>query len=136
MLAPAMMPRAAWPMSAVSSTTTGGLPGPAATTFLPEFMATLTTPGPPVTTSRLMPGYFINSWADRIVGLATQHSRLSGPPTSMLARFMMSTVIAEVCLARGWQLNTPVLPPATKPMPLQMMVSVALVVGVMDPITP
>ena len=38
---------AALGMSAVSSTTTGGLAAPAATAFLPLVRAALTTPGPP-----------------------------------------------------------------------------------------
>jgi len=53
--APATMPRPATSRLAVSSTTAGGLPGPAAMTFLPDAMAACTTPGPPVTTTRRMP---------------------------------------------------------------------------------
>ena len=39
-------------MHAVSSTYTGGLPGPAQMARLPVCMAAFTTPGPPVTSSR------------------------------------------------------------------------------------
>ena len=45
---PAIMSQAAFFGSAVSSTITGGLPGPAQMDFLPDFMAAFTTPGPPV----------------------------------------------------------------------------------------
>ena len=38
--------------------------------------------------------------------------------------------------AYGWALNTTALPPATMPMPLLMIVSVGLVVGVIEPMTP
>ena len=44
-----MISAAAFSMSAVSSTTTGGFPGPAAMTRFPAFMAAFTTAGPPVT---------------------------------------------------------------------------------------
>ena len=77
--APSTMLAAATPRSAVSSTTAGGLPGPAAITFLPLPIAAFTTPGPPVTTSRRTPGYFISVSALSIVGRSTQASRFSGP---------------------------------------------------------
>ena len=41
---------------AVSSTTTGGLPGPAAITRLPDCIAACTTAGPPVTHSSATSG--------------------------------------------------------------------------------
>ena len=54
--APSTIERAALSRSAVSSTTTGGLPGPAAITRLPDFAAARTTAGPPVTHSSAMRG--------------------------------------------------------------------------------
>ena len=53
---PRTMASAALARFAVSSTTAGGLPGPAPMVFLPEFMAARTTAGPPVTTTRRIPG--------------------------------------------------------------------------------
>ena len=44
-----MIERAARSRSAVSSTTTGGLPGPATMARLPLFIAARATAGPPVT---------------------------------------------------------------------------------------
>ena len=83
--APSTMLAAATSRSAVSSTTAGGLPGPAAITFLPLTIAALTTPGPPVTTSRRTPGCLISVSALSIVGRSTQASRFSGPPAATIA---------------------------------------------------
>ena len=52
----AMIAFAASSNCAVSSTTTGGFPGPAAITRLPDLPAARTTAGPPVTHSSAMPG--------------------------------------------------------------------------------
>ena len=54
--APATRSRAAFSRSAVSSTTEGGFPGPAVIDFLLAARASFTTPGPPVTTLRRIPG--------------------------------------------------------------------------------
>ena len=54
--APAIKSRAARSRSAVSSTTDGGLPGPAVIAFFCAASASLTTPGPPVTTLSRIPG--------------------------------------------------------------------------------
>ena len=89
--APSTMCFAALPRSAVSSTTAGGLPGPAAITFLPAFMAVFTTAGPPVTTSRRTPGWRISSWALSIVGFSTHESRFSGPPAPVIASLSRCT---------------------------------------------
>ena len=48
----------------------------------------------------------------------------------------MFTAKMEVLIAAGWGLNTTVLPPASIPMVLQIIVSVGLVQGVIAPITP
>ena len=53
---PKTMSRPALSMSAVSSTTTGGLPGPAQMARLPLRMASFTTAGPPVTSNTRTPG--------------------------------------------------------------------------------
>src|SRR6266545_77559 len=66
--APRTISRAALSMSAVSSTTTGGLPGPAQIARFPLFMAAFTTSPPPVTTTSRTPECFISSCAgDRFV---------------------------------------------------------------------
>ena len=85
--APSTMPAAATSRSAVSSTTAGGLPGPAAITFLPLPMAAFTTPGPPVTTSRRTPGWRISDSALSMVGRSMQQSSDSGPPAAEIASF-------------------------------------------------
>ncbi len=130
------MSLAARSMSAVSSTTTGGLPGPAQMAFLPLPIASRTTPGPPVTTSRSMPGCLISSWAEAMVGSATVVTILGGPPELATARLIRSQVRTETALARGWGLKTTLFPAAIIPMPLQRIVSVGLVTGVMEPMTP
>ena len=134
--APATMPRPACSRSAVSSTTTGGLPGPAAITFLPEAKAAFTTAGPPVTTTNRMPGARISSLADSMVGSVIQQRRFAGAPSATSKRFMRSIAKAVVCLADGCALKTTALPPEIMPIPLLMTDSEGLVEGVMAPITP
>ena len=130
------MPLAATSRCAVSSTTAGGLPGPAAMARLPEFIASLTTPGPPVTVRMRTSGWRISACADSMVGSAIEHKRFSGPPAPTIASLSRCTSHAHTRHADGWVLNTTALPPASMPMPLLMMVSVGLVVGVMAPNTP
>ena len=77
--APRTMSRAALSMCAVSSTTTGGLPGPAQMARLPLAIAAFTTAPPPVTTSRRMPGWRITSCADSMVGF-DRHVTTFGRP--------------------------------------------------------
>jgi len=134
--APVTMSRPAFARSAVSSTTAGGLPGPAHTARLPDCIAALTTPGPPVTTSKLMPLWCISAVADSMVGIATAVIRLGGPPAATAAAFSARTVASELRRADGCALNTTAFPAATMPMVLQMIVLVGLVVGVMAPMTP
>ena len=76
---------AALGISAVSSTTTGGFPGPAAMTRFPDFIAARTTPPPPVTTSSLIPRFSISSPADSTVGSQIVVITLGGPPSEMIA---------------------------------------------------
>src|SRR5471030_47557 len=78
--APDTRQRAARLKSAVSSTTAGGLPGPAQTARLPDFIAASTTAPPPVTSTMPMLGCFISAWADSTVGSARQQSSSAGKP--------------------------------------------------------
>ncbi len=100
------------------------------------FIAARTTAGPPVTTSRLTRGLSKSFWAVSIVGSATVHSTLAGPPARWMASFRMLTVRALTLRAAGWALKTTAFPAATMPMALLKMVSVGLVLGVMEPTTP
>ena len=99
--APATISLPALAMSAVSSTTTGGFPGPAQIAFLPLFIAALTTPPPPVTTTSRTFGCFIISPAVSCVGSPMQQSRLRGPPAAAIALLRSRTVKAR-CLGVGW----------------------------------
>ncbi len=62
--------------------------------------------------------------------------RFAGPPTSTIARLMMSTQRIEHSLADGWTLNTTALPAATIEIVLLMIVAVGFVEGVIEPMTP
>ena len=88
---PSMMSCAAFLMSAVSSTMTGGFPAPAPMAFFPEDSTLLTTPGPPVQTSRRMAGCLYIRSAVSSVGLITEATRTRGPPTAAQARLTRST---------------------------------------------
>ena len=79
-LAPLTMSRPAFARSAVSSTTTGGLPGPAAITFFALFIAARTTAGPPVTTSRLTWGCSKSFCARLDRGLDHRAQHVGRPP--------------------------------------------------------
>ena len=70
------------------------------------------------------------------MGSATVHSTLAGPPARWMASLRMATVRALTLRAAGWALNTTAFPAAIMPMELLMIVSVGLVPGVMEPITP
>src|SRR5438132_140832 len=100
--APQMMSRAALSMSAVSSTTAGGLPGPAQMARLPLAIAARTTSGPPVTTTRRTPGWRISSLADSMVGLATPATTFAGPPAAVIALLSRAMVCMQQLLAYGW----------------------------------
>src|SRR6266566_2735277 len=129
--APQTMSCAAFSMSAVSSTTAGGLPGPAQMARLPLAIAARTTSGPPVTTTRRVPGWRINSLADSMVGTAMPVTTLAGPPAPVIALLISAIVCMQQFFEYGWTLKTTALPAASMPMVLQMMVEVGLVVGVM-----
>ena len=89
-LAPSTMSLAACAISAVSSTITGGLPGPAATHFLPDFMATPTTASPPVTASILMALWVIMTFEVSSVGSFAAVIRPFGPPAFTIASLSSS----------------------------------------------
>ena len=134
--APSTTLRAAFSMSAVSSTTTGGLPGPAQIARLPLLIAASTTPGPPVTTKSRTPGCLISACADSIVGSSIAVTRLGGPPACVMASLSSTMLRIETRLAMGCTLKTTVLPAANMPIVLQMMVDVGFVLGVIEAMTP
>jgi len=134
--APRTIASAAFSRFAVSSTTAGGLPGPAQIAFLPEFIACLTTAGPPVTTTMRTSGCFISVFALSIVGRSTLVITSRGPPADWIASFSRWTHQLHVCAALGCVLNTTALPAATMPIALLRIVSVGFVVGVIASITP
>src|ERR671928_546127 len=92
---PQTMSCAALSMSAVSSTTAGGLPGPAQMARLPLAMAAFTTSGPPVTTTRRIPGCRISSLADSMVGLEMPVITLAGPPVAVMALLIRAMVCMQ-----------------------------------------
>ena len=134
--APAIKSRAARSRSAVSSTTDGGLPGPAVIAFFPAFRASRTTAGPPVTTFKRMPLYLSSAWAISSVGCSTECSSGSCEPARRAARLMRSTARFETLRALGCGQKTAVLPPAIIESPLLITVSLGLVTGVITAITP
>ena len=134
--APRTMSRPALERMAVSSTTTGGFPGPAQMARLPESQAALTTRGTAGDDVSRVPLCFISAWALSMVGSARAQIRFSGPPAPTMASLSRLDVPAADLRAPGWTLKTTALPPATMPMPLLITVSVGLVVGVIAPMTP
>ena len=89
-LAPSTMHFAACSMSAVSSTTAGGLPAPAPIAFFPELSTALTMPGPPVATSIRTFGWAIIALVFSSDGAVTVTTRLSGAPA---ARSMLTSCL-------------------------------------------
>ena len=81
-------------------------------------------------------GWLIMALVFSIEGADTVTTRLAGAPALQRALLMSWIRCRDTFLARGWGLNTTAFPAASMPMELQMMVSVGLVVGVMEPITP
>ena len=63
-------------------------------------------------------------------------TKLSGPPTFLIASFINSTVLIEVLFAPGWGANITAFPAAIIPIELQITVSLGFVEGVIAPITP
>ena len=134
--APRTIASAAFARFAVSSTTAGGLPGPAAMHFLPLFIAALTTTGPPVTTTRRTSGCFISTFALSTVGCSTDTITSRGPPALWIASLSRCTNQFDVRAADGCTLNTTEFPAATMPIALHRIVSVGFVVGVTASNTP
>ncbi|GCS54874.1 hypothetical protein HmCms186_04543 [Escherichia coli] len=135
--APLTMDWAARARSAVSSTTTGGLPAPAAIRrLLVCLRAASTTASPPVTTKRPMPGNLNKRCAVSISGFATVTSKFSGPPAATIA--WLSSVIArwETFFAAGCGAKMTLLPAAIRLMALLMTVAAGLVEGVTEATTP
>ena len=131
-----MMSRAAFSISAVSSTTAGGLPAPAPIAFLPDDITVFTMAGPPVATSMLIRGSLIRTLVLSMDGLVTVTTMFAGAPNWASLLLISSTAYSDTLRERGCGLNTTVLPAASMPMLLLIMVSVGLVVGVIEPITP
>ena len=123
-------------MSAVSSTTTGGLPAPAPIAFFPLESSILTTPGPPVATSILTDGSLTILAEVSLVGSFTVHTIFSGPPAARIALLTRSTAYAEILFACGCGLNITPLPPASIQILLQITVQLGFVDGVIAPIIP
>ncbi|EJK89956.1 hypothetical protein UUU_30760 [Klebsiella pneumoniae subsp. pneumoniae DSM 30104 = JCM 1662 = NBRC 14940] len=135
--APLTIACAARGRSAVSSTTTGGLPAPAAIRrLLVCLRAASTTASPPVTTSRPMPGYLNSRWAVSISGFATVTSRLAGPPAATTAWLSRVIALCETFFAAGWGAKTTLLPAAIRLMALLITVAAGLVDGVTEATTP
>ncbi len=123
-------------MSAVASTSTGGLPGPAQMARLPVFIAASTTPGPPVTQSRRTFSFAHISPNDSSVGCSMMVAMFSMPMARWIASLNLRTAVAAQRLAAGWALNTTALPAATMLTMLPARVGIEWVEGVTAPTTP
>src|SRR3990170_7702227 len=126
----------AWRRLAVSSTSAGGFPGPAAMHFLPLCSAALTTPAEPVAQMKDTTSWFIANLVVSMLDCDTEVIRFGGPPAAKMARLSAAIVCVVQRTACGWGQNTTALPAAIVLMPLLMTVEVGLVVGVMAAITP
>ncbi len=131
-----MMARAARSKSAVSSTTTGGLPGPATIARFACRMAARATAGPPVTHNSATPGCLKIASAVSSVGSVMTQIRLSIPRSLEIASLKRRTPSAATRRPPGCGLNTTVLPAAIMLMALPVMVGSEWVTGVTAPITP
>src|SRR5437899_13012657 len=134
--APSMMDFAARFMQAVSSTTTGGLPGPAQMARLPACIAAFTTAGPPVTQINLTDSWLQMALKESNVGSSTIVIRFSMPTSRAMARLYSRTATAAQLAAAGWALKTTPLPAATMLMMLPLRVGTECVEGVMAATTP
>ncbi len=135
-LDPLTISLAAFLILAVSSTITGGFPGPAAIHFLPLFIAISTTASPPVTANILISLWVIITLLESIVGLLGAVSNSLGPPTSWIALLRIAIVSKHTFLAAGCGLYTTPFPAATIDILLLITVELGFVEGVIDPITP
>ncbi len=121
---------------AVSSTTTGGLPGPATIAFLLLDIAALTTPGPPVTHSIAMSGCVKISLAVSRVGFSIAQTRLSMPIRLWISSFHSRVADKAILIPEGCGLHTSELPPEIIMIALHPNVGTTCVNGVTTPITP
>ena len=134
--APCTTQRAARSMSAVVSTSTGGLPGPAQIARLPVCIAAATTPGPPVTHNRRTFSLAHISLNESNVGCSMMQAMFSMPVARWIASLNLRTDIAAQRAAAGCALNTTALPAATMLTILPARVGIECVDGVTAPTTP
>src|SRR5688572_19742985 len=134
--APLTIDSAAFFRQAVSSTTTGGLPGPATIARFFAASAARATAGPPVTTSSGMPRWLKIWSAVSSVGGMTQLTRLSMPNFAAMALLYSRAAVAAQCVPLGWVLATIELPAASMLIALAVSVGTLCVTGVTMPITP
>src|SRR3954464_5150095 len=116
---------------AVSSTTTGGLPGPATVARLVAFSAARATAGPPVTTSSGMPRWLKIWSAVSSVGGTMQVIRPSMPNLAAMALLYSRPAWAARQVPVGWGLATIALPLAIMLTALADSVGTLCVTGVM-----
>src|SRR5665811_2271044 len=98
--------------------------------------ASLTTPGPPVTSSTGTSGWAISRFAESRVGSAIAVMRSGGPPAVMMARLRTWMFSTETSLAFGCTLNVTALPAEIIAIELLINVDVGFVTGEIEPITP
>src|SRR6187455_1981751 len=103
---------AAFSRQAVSSTTTGGLPGPATIARFFALSAARATAGPPVTTSSGMPRWLKIASAVSSVGGTTQVTRWSMPYLAAMALLYSRTAWAAQLVPLGCGLATIAFPEA------------------------
>ncbi len=131
-----MMHRAARSRSAFWSTTTGGLPGPAAMTRLPYLLAAATTIGPPVTHSSATLGCWNICVAVSMLGSCTVVSTLATPHSRSISRLKSCSAYCATRLPDGCGAKIAVLPAARMLIALAAMVGTECVTGSDMPITP
>src|SRR5437867_9948619 len=131
-----MMAFAALVRQAVSSTSTGGLPGPAQMARLPVFMAAATTPGPPVTQSRRTASCLHMALNESSVGCSRMQTTFSMPVSRWIAWLYVRTAVTAQRAAAGCGLNTTALPAAAIFTTLPLSVGMEWVLGVTAAMTP
>src|SRR3954470_1331079 len=134
--APLTIDSAAFLRQALSSTTTGGLPGPATIARFFVASAARATAGPPVTTSSGMPLWWNISSALRSVAGTMQVTRCSIPNRAAIALLYSRTAWAADRTPLGCALATTALPLATMLMTFAVSGGTLWVTGVMTPMTP
>src|SRR3954468_20821946 len=97
---------AAFARSAVSSTTTGGLPGPTPIAGVPERYAACTTGPPPVARTSLVCLSAIMASTRGIVGLGRTWMTSAGAPALVAAAASTRVASTPVWAASGWGLTT------------------------------